>query len=99
MPQRRRDVRASTRHRRGLADVALPLETARRRTRPRQSIRRRYAEDNLPIVGVRGAALLNLAATMPLAPLCDLTGMSTNVAARWRIVAASAYAEYPAIRL
>lgn len=51
------------------------------------------------IVGLRGAALLNLAATMPLAPLCDLTGMSTNVAARWQIVAASAYAEYPAIRL
>ena len=39
------------------------------------------------------------AATMPLAPLCDLTGMSTIVAARWQIVAASAYAEYPAIRL
>ena len=51
------------------------------------------------VVGLRGAALLNLAATMPLAPLCDLTGMSSNVAARWQIVAASAYAQYPAIRL
>jgi hypothetical protein len=44
------------------------------------------------------AALLNLAATMPLGPLCDLTGMSSNVAARWQIVAASAFAQYLAIR-
>ncbi|MFT2568505.1 hypothetical protein ACMWP8_29030, partial [Escherichia coli] len=51
------------------------------------------------IIGLRGAALLNLAATMPVGPLCDLTGMSPNVAARWQFVAASAYAQYPAIRL
>lgn len=63
----------------------------------------RFADDlqNLTcrIVGLRGAALLNRAATMPLGPLCDLTGMSSNVAARWQILAASAYAQYPAIRL
>lgn len=54
---------------------------------------------NCRFVGLRGAALLNLAATMPVGPLCDLTGMSPNVAARWQVVAASAYAQYPAIRL
>jgi hypothetical protein len=63
----------------------------------------RFAADlqnlSCSIVRLRGAALLNLAATMPVAPLCDLTGMSPNVAARWQIVAASAYAQYPAIRL
>ncbi|WP_283284265.1 hypothetical protein [Microbacterium sp. IEGM 1404] len=51
------------------------------------------------VVGLRGAALLNLAATMPVGPLCDLTGMSPNVAARWQLVAASAYAQYPAMRM
>jgi len=63
----------------------------------------RFAADmqtlNCSVVGLRGAALLNLAATMPVGPLCDLTGMSPNVAARWQIVAASAYAQYPALRL
>lgn len=63
----------------------------------------RFAADmqnlNCSLVGLRGAALLNLAATMPVGPLCDLTGMSPNVAARWQLVAASAYARYPAIRL
>lgn len=63
----------------------------------------RFAADlqhlNCRVVGLRGAALLNLAATMPVGPLCDLTGMSPNVAARWQLVAASAYAQYPAIRL
>lgn len=63
----------------------------------------RFASDlqrlHCRIVGLRGAALLNLAATMPVGPLCDLTGMSPNVAARWQLVAASAYAQYPAIRL
>lgn len=53
---------------------------------------------NCGLVELRGAALLNLAATMPVAPLCDLTGASPNVAARWQTVAASAYAQYPAIR-
>lgn len=63
----------------------------------------RFAADlqnlSCSVVGLRGAALLNLAATMPVGPLCDLTGMSPNVAARWQVVAASAYAQYPAIRL
>lgn len=54
---------------------------------------------NCSLVELRGAALLNLAATMPVAPLCNLTGASPNVAARWQTVAASAYAQYPALRL
>lgn len=51
------------------------------------------------VVALRGAALVNLAATMPVGPLADLTGISVNVATRWQVVAAAAYAQYPALRL
>lgn len=51
------------------------------------------------VVALRGAALVNLAATMPVGPLADLTGISVNVAARWQVVAAAAYSQYPALRL
>lgn len=51
------------------------------------------------VVALRGAALVNLAATMPVGPLVDLTGISVNVATRWQVVAAAAYAQYPALRL
>lgn len=51
------------------------------------------------VVALRGAALANLAATMPVGPLVDLTGISVNVATRWQVVAAAAYAQYPALRL
>lgn len=54
---------------------------------------------NCSLVERRGAAPLNLTATMPVAPHCDLTWASLNVATRWQTVAASAYTQYPAIRL
>lgn len=51
------------------------------------------------VVALRGAALVNLAATMPVGPLADLTGISVNVATRWQVAAAAAYGQYPALRL
>lgn len=51
------------------------------------------------VVALRGAALVNLAATMPVGPLADLTGISVDVATRWQVAAAAAYGQYPALRL
>ncbi|MFS6531671.1 hypothetical protein V8Z69_17110, partial (plasmid) [Microbacterium aurugineum] len=50
------------------------------------------------IVALRGSAMLNLASTMPIGPLCDLTGVAPSVARRWQIAAAAPYAKYPAMR-
>ena len=50
------------------------------------------------IVALRGAAMLNLASTMPVGPLADMTGAAVHVLDRWALVASSAYSRYPHLR-
>lgn len=50
-------------------------------------------------IPLRSAALLNLAGQLPLKPICDLTGISTQAAARWAELAARSWNPYPAMRL
>lgn len=47
---------------------------------------------------LRGAALTNLAAHMPIRPLCDLTGLGPEAAVGWADVAARSWNNYPLLR-
>lgn len=47
---------------------------------------------------LRGAALANLAAHLPIRPLCDLTGLGTEAAVRWADIAARSWNAYPQLR-
>ena len=47
---------------------------------------------------LRGAALTNLAAHLPIRPLCDLTGLGTEAAVGWADVAARSWNAYPQLR-
>ncbi|GEM_PF-2771097 len=47
---------------------------------------------------LRGAAMINLTATVPLGPLADLTGRSLSATGRWIKSSGSTYLVYPAIR-
>ncbi len=47
---------------------------------------------------LRGAGLINLAAHIPLRPLCDLTGLGTMAAARWADLAGRSWNAYPQLR-
>ncbi|MCW2133422.1 hypothetical protein [Arthrobacter sp. VKM Ac-2550] len=47
---------------------------------------------------LRNAGLINLAAHIPIAPLCDLTGLGTLAAARWADTAARSWNNYPQLR-
>lgn len=47
---------------------------------------------------LRGAALTNLAAHLPIRPLCDLTGLGTQAAVGWADVAARTWNAYPQLR-
>ncbi|WP_267784923.1 hypothetical protein [Paenarthrobacter ureafaciens] len=47
---------------------------------------------------LRNAGLINLAAHIPIAPLCDLTGLGPMAAARWADVAARSWNSYPELR-
>lgn len=47
---------------------------------------------------LRGAALTNLAAHVPMRPLCDLTGLGTEAAVRWADIAGRSWNAYPQLR-
>jgi hypothetical protein len=47
---------------------------------------------------IRGAALTNLAAHLPIRPLCDLTGQGSEAAVRWADIAARSWNAYPQLR-
>lgn len=50
------------------------------------------------VLALRGAGLLNLAATVPAGALPDLTGLALATAESWRQRAAASYASYPELR-
>lgn len=47
---------------------------------------------------LRGAALINLAAHLPIQPLCDLTGLGTMAVVGWADIAARSWNAYPQLR-
>jgi hypothetical protein len=58
-----------------------------------------FAQHGIKATPLRNASLVNLAAHIPIGPLCDLTGIGPYAASRWAGIAARTWSAYPQLRV
>lgn len=63
-----------------------------------KSFRHFFAEIGCSLIALRGAAIVNLIASLPLSTISDVTGSSISQTAKWQKHSGVAYASYPALR-